>query len=523
MEGPKHCFPGWEVVRSIGIGTFGKVYEIRKTDGFGEVEHSAMKTISVPVSASEVVAYRDDGYDDASLASLFRTQVENIMSEFRLMSKLKGNSNIVSYEDHMVVPHENDPGWDILIRMELLNSLPNYFNQVQKDGAVEDEVVIRLGVDICKALELCAKHQIIHRDIKPQNILINPNGDFKLGDFGIARTSDHTTKATKTGTYSYMAPEVYKSEPYNASADICSLGLVMYWMLNARRGPFQVLPPAVPTATQNVEALTRRMGGETLPRPLHGSDALCEIVLKACAYDPKDRFSSPTEMRGALEALDKSSVLVVDSPVAELVPETLLEESPMEDEATVGPFSEGKKATLGEEDETAVALPGIPEEDEEKTIGLFLGATPERKMADKPVKKKSVGGKLSALIDSVKKDGKKQIVALVAAAGLVVFFLSGYLYTEILENEWLWTLEKTSGNIQNLYFGSEDSVKINVGNNSIWGSWGMTGNVLRISASELWPDNYRWNFLLFPTLDAGIRIIQISGPQNFDLSGKMYS
>ena len=128
MEEAKRCFPGWEVVRRIGRGTFGNVYEIKRIDGFGDVGHSAMKLISIPTSVNEIDAYRDDGYDDASLATLFRTQVESIMSEFRIMAQLRGNSNIVSYEDHAVIQHENDPGWDLLIRMELLTSLPNYFN-----------------------------------------------------------------------------------------------------------------------------------------------------------------------------------------------------------------------------------------------------------------------------------------------------------------------------------------------------------------------------------------------------------
>lgn len=360
MEKNKRCFPGWEIVRSIGSGTFGKVYEIKRVDDFGEIEHSAMKWISIPASASEMDGYRDDGYDDQSLAALFRKQAEGIVSEFRLMSKLKGNSNIVSYEDHMVIPHESDPGWDILIRMELLTSLPNYFQQIQAEGMVEEAVVIKLGVDICKALELCGKHQIIHRDIKPQNILISPNGDFKLGDFGIARTLDHTTKATRTGTYGYMAPEVYKTEAYNGSADICSLGLVMYWMLNERRGPFQVLPPEIPGPSQTMEALARQMSGAVLPRPLHGSDALCEVVLKACAYDPDDRFASPAGMRAALEKLGKPAVIpAVEVPPAEEAQEA--DAGPFarkeEPEQTVGPLAAVEPGTADWEDKTQAARP----------------------------------------------------------------------------------------------------------------------------------------------------------------------
>lgn len=336
MDTPRNCFPGWQVVRLIGSGSCGRVYNIEKTDGFGQVEHSAMKVISIPATRGEITGYRDDGYDDASITALFRDQVEDIITEVRTMSRLKGNSNIVSYEDHMVFPHRDEPGWDILIRMELLTSLPNYYKLIQREQGVDENAVLKLGVDICKALELCGKHAIIHRDIKPQNIFISENGAFKLGDFGIARTADHTTKATKTGTYGYMAPEVYKNEAYNASADIYSLGLVLYWMLNERRTPFQPLPPAVPTSSQNQEALNLRMEGKKLPRPRYGSQELADIVLKACAYRSEDRFSSPSEMRKALSRLLEEDYVPVP-PVLWSREHKRVDEK--DGTMTVGPFS----------------------------------------------------------------------------------------------------------------------------------------------------------------------------------------
>ena len=119
-------------------------------------------------------------------------------------------------------------GWDILIQMELLTPL----NQYIRDHVVTRQDVIRLGIDLCKALELCQKYNIIHRDVKPENIFISETGDFKLGDFGIARTVEKTTSGlSKKGTYTYMAPEVYKGEAYGTTVDIYSLGIVLYRLL----------------------------------------------------------------------------------------------------------------------------------------------------------------------------------------------------------------------------------------------------------------------------------------------------
>ena len=303
MEQRYHTYlPGWEILEPpIGSGGFSTVYEIVRTDEFGMEEHAALKVISVPENKSDITAFRDDGLDDKSITAYFKTQVDDISKEFFLLSGMKGNSHIVSYEDHQIVQHDNDPGWDILIRMELLASLTDYYRANFANIAIDEMTVIKIGVDLCKALELCEKKNIIHRDIKPQNIFVNQNGDFKLGDFGIARVSDHTTKATKAGTYTYMAPEVYLGRSYNARVDQYSLGLVLYWLLNERRMPFA--PQGVPTADDNSKALQRRMNGERIPEPLHGSPELKKIVLRACAFDPNERFSGPMEMRLALEII----------------------------------------------------------------------------------------------------------------------------------------------------------------------------------------------------------------------------
>ena len=233
-------FGSWKIVREIGEGSFGKVFEIERRD-FGYTYKAALKAITIPQSQSEVKSVLADGMDEQSATSYFRGFVEEMVAEFVLMSKLKGHSNIVSYEDHRVVEHTEGIGWDILIRMELLTPL---LDHVSKNPLSRSDV-IKLGIDICKALEVCRKNNIIHRDIKPENIFYSDIGDFKLGDFGIAKTVEKTTGGlSKKGTYTYMAPEVYKGEAYGASVDIYSLGIVLYRFMNNNRTPFL---PSYPT------------------------------------------------------------------------------------------------------------------------------------------------------------------------------------------------------------------------------------------------------------------------------------
>ena len=211
-------FGSWMTTRQIGRGSFGTVYEIQRQD-FGEVYRAALKVITVPQSREELQTVLEEGMSQTQAEQYFYSVVEDIVREFAIMARLKGTANVVSYEDHTVIRHPEGIGWDILIRMELLHPLLPY--AYQHPFARRD--IIRLGIDLCRALELCQKYNIIHRDIKPENIFVSDNGDFKLGDFGIARTIEKTTSGlSKKGTYSYMAPEVYRGAEYGFGVDIYS-------------------------------------------------------------------------------------------------------------------------------------------------------------------------------------------------------------------------------------------------------------------------------------------------------------
>ena len=286
----------WWLDAFINEGRYGKVYRIKREE-FGETYYAALKWISLPQNQSEIQSLRNEGYDDASIADHYASVIKAFQSEIVLMSKLRGHSHIVSFEDHLFEKRENELGWDILIRMELLESLPGFF---RKERAVRD--VVTLGCDICDALTLCAKYKIVHRDIKPDNIFVNENGDFKLGDFGVARQMEHTqTNMSRKGTPFFMAPEVYMGREADARADQYSLGLVMHRLLNAQQIPFAPAFDRILTHQEREEALLQRLRGEALPPPLQGSEKLKQIILKASNYQPKKRFAAPEEMKAALQ------------------------------------------------------------------------------------------------------------------------------------------------------------------------------------------------------------------------------
>ena len=306
-------FGSWHIKRFIGAGSYGKVFEIECRD-FDMVFTGALKAITIPADKSEYEQVLEAGMDREGASTYFRDYVQELNREIALMSRLKGHSNIVSYEDHQIIPHEDGIGWDILIRMELLRPINDALRQNKSFTRAE---VIRLGTDLCRALEVCGQYNIIHRDIKPANIFISDTGDYKLGDFGVARIASASTGAsTRAGTVNYMAPEVFRGEKYTANVDIYSLGLVMYQLLNANRMPFYPPYPQPITFSAAEQARARRLAGEALPLPSGAQDALGQLVCKACAPDPAQRFAGPLALRKALEALPQAqpAPLAIDPP-----------------------------------------------------------------------------------------------------------------------------------------------------------------------------------------------------------------
>ncbi len=294
---PDVRFPGWEVIRKLGEGSFGGVYEIHRTLPDGRVEKAALKKLTVPKDNSEIRELYSQSFSKENITAHYKDQMRELVNEYTLTQELNGCRNVVFCHDVQCVQHADGIGWDIYIRMELLKPLKHVLSADYQEMAV-----LKLGLSLCNALLACQEHHIVHRDIKPENILVSDRGEFKLGDFGIAKVSEKTATGTMTGTMGYMAPEVANRWHYGAQADIYSLGMVLYWMMNRRTLPFLPFPPTIPTAAQRQEAANRRFAGESFPPPINGSRELKAVVMKACAFSTDKRYQTVRELRRDLYA-----------------------------------------------------------------------------------------------------------------------------------------------------------------------------------------------------------------------------
>ncbi len=345
---PESAWPEWKLIQPIGEGSYGTVYEVERRDGSGVESHAAVKVVSIPHDESELDILRMGGMDEAAIQREMDDRAASYAGEIQILYDLQGASNIVMIQDFKRIPKKDSPGWIFFIRMEMLTPLSKYLG----DRSLGEKAVIKLGTDICTALEICESNGLIHRDIKPANIFVSKYGGFKLGDFGVALQMDGTRfEMTRQGTTAYMAPEVEKGLPYDMSADLYSLGIVLYKLMNGQRLPF--VDSVTADCSAKREAIRRRLDGEVLPPPSQASPQMSDVILRACAYDSYQRFSSATEMKAALEeiangksAFSPGSVAPPHSPARAVKEDTIPQEAASQEPARTGKSGKRRRRVL---------------------------------------------------------------------------------------------------------------------------------------------------------------------------------
>ena len=204
---PALPWQGWKIVKRLGRGGYGSVY-LAQRNSAGVMEDAAVKVISFPKNEEDIEADFTDGYDLVSVRNKYKNMLHRYVDEYQIMLAFKGQTNIVSCDDFEAKPHKDGIGWDVFIRMELLTPLTTLIKQYA--GIIPEEMVIKVGKDICSALMLCDSKNIVHRDIKPENILILGNR-LVLSDFGLYWGIEEerlTEFNERIGPYKIMPPEL---------------------------------------------------------------------------------------------------------------------------------------------------------------------------------------------------------------------------------------------------------------------------------------------------------------------------
>ena len=261
----------YEILKECGNGGMATVYKAK--------DHVLNRAVAVKV-------LRDEYTTDADFIKRFNTEAQSAAS--------LQHPNIVSIYD---VGHEEENNLYYIV-MELIKG-KTLKEIINKDGTLSWKWAVNIAIQIASALEVAHKNGIIHRDIKPHNIIITEDGVAKVTDFGIAKAVSNSTITafgTTIGSVHYFSPEQAKGSITDAKSDLYSLGVVMYEMLTGKV-PFDAdTPVSVALKHMQEEPVAPIEINKEIPT------AINDIVMKAMQKDPLARYQSATEMLADLGA-----------------------------------------------------------------------------------------------------------------------------------------------------------------------------------------------------------------------------
>lgn len=272
---------------AVGAGTvLGKCEIIRELGrgGMGTVYLAHHRTLDVQVAVKIL---------SPDVARVSPAAVERFLREARLTARIR-HPNLVGVMD---TDTDGPTGVSYLV-MEFVDG-PSVLGLIEQ-GAMEPKAVARIALGVARALEAAHHNKVVHRDVKPANILVASDGTVKLTDLGLAKDLEFTGKLTASsatlGTPLYMSPEQVRKSAVDIRTDIYSLGVAMFEMLT-RQAPYLGT-----SFFEIAERITTAPVPDVRDYRHDIDDALAGIVAKAMAKKPDDRHATPAELSRALAA-----------------------------------------------------------------------------------------------------------------------------------------------------------------------------------------------------------------------------
>ena len=278
-------------------------YVGKRLDGRYEIQEI------VGVGGMSVVYKAYDNVDDRVVA--VKILKDEFLTNDDFVRRFKNESKAIALLSHPNIVKVYDVSFGEKLQyivMEYVDGI-TLKEYIQKQGAITWNDALFFTTQILKALQHAHDKGIVHRDIKPQNIILLPNGNIKVADFGIARFSRSETRTltdTAIGSVHYISPEQAKGEFTDEKADIYSVGVVLYEML-AGKVPFEA-ESAVSVALMQLQNNAKRLTEFNPDIPL----GLEQICIHAMQKDPKDRYQSATEMLLDVEEVINNPKTVFD-------------------------------------------------------------------------------------------------------------------------------------------------------------------------------------------------------------------
>ena len=280
-----------ELVKCVSVRGGTSVYIVKSTKSN---QSYYLKHICIPESQKQVDALMFTGaaatVEDAQ--NYYKQVAADYQAELETLEKLSASPNIGCYRSYQIEPKEDGVGFEIYLLAEYRQTLA----EVLAGTPMTQSGAVNLGVDLCSALCSLREAGLIHRNVKPSNVYLSSSGHYLLGDLGIAKIDElKYCSMPETMLSSFSAPELFSLlgtiEP---TTDIYSVGMILYRIYNGNHGPFE----DEKTSARAADKL--RVTGEQLPVPMYADYEMADIVLKACAFKPEDRYQTPQELQEAL-------------------------------------------------------------------------------------------------------------------------------------------------------------------------------------------------------------------------------
>ncbi|MEA4965026.1 MAG: protein kinase [Oscillospiraceae bacterium] len=261
-----------------------------------------VKRISIPASKEHTQALVLTGAvtDEAGADAYYRTVLQRYRDDLAVFRKLSGSPYLAGYLRFQIEQKTDRPGYDLYLLSPCRTSLRTFLQQ----NAITQQKTVQLGTDLCHSLQLLRENGYIYQNLKPENVFLE-DGKFCIGDFGLYPISD-LTYGSQPPDYvgRFTAPELCGlAGTLNLTGDLYAVGLLLYYIYNGNHTPFEE------AGTTDKTADGRRIAGESLPTPLYADYEMDEIIRKACALKPEDRYQTPEELLAALQSyLDRNEV-----------------------------------------------------------------------------------------------------------------------------------------------------------------------------------------------------------------------
>lgn len=294
-----------EALSCLGSKGAVSVYLVRsnKSEQFYVLKH-----ISVPESQRQVDALIFSGAaaDKDAAQAYYQQVVADYQAELEQMEALASSPNLDCFRSYEIKPKEDAVGFDVYLMAEYRSTLERHM----AEHPMTQTNAVNLALDLCNALQDLREAGLIHRDVTPSNIYLDSQGHFMLGDLGLAKIPELKFCSMPEGMLSpYSAPELFDlMANINETVDLYAVGQILYRIYNGGHAPFE------DEKTSSKAADRQRISGQELPAPMFADYEMAEIIRKACAFQPEQRYQTPGELKEALTDYMKRNQ-VEDTPI----------------------------------------------------------------------------------------------------------------------------------------------------------------------------------------------------------------